>query len=81
MEYEYLYVYRDENTVIQLYRKSKNIYVLSNGWETIDFNLFEERNVEARQGLKEGRKKVYMYDKEGDEYEVYTSANAAFGLE
>ena len=81
MEYEYLYVYRDENTVIQLYRKSKNIYVLCDGWELVDFDLSEERNAEARQGLKEGRKKVYMYDKEGCQYDVYTSANAAFGLE
>lgn len=81
MEYEYLYVYRDENTVVQLYRKDENIYVLCDGWELIDFDLSEERNAEARKGLKEGRKKVYMYDKEDYQYDVYTSANAAFGLE
>lgn len=81
MDYEYLYIYRDENTVIQLWKKSEYVYVLSNGWENINFDLSEKRNAQALKGLKEGRKKVWVSAEDDYEYEVYTSANAAFGLD
>lgn len=80
MNYEYLYIYREENTVIQLYRESENVFVFSDGVEYIELDLSDERNKEARECLKNGHSNALIFDTDGYEYEVYTSANAAFGV-
>lgn len=87
MKYEYLYIYRDNNTVVQLYRshENENIFILDDGCDyplTVDFS--SEDNAQALYDLNDGKKKTYATAKDRDGYmfevTIYTSADAAFGL-
>lgn len=77
---EYLYIYRESNTVIQLYRESENTFTLSDG-EWIDkLNLSDERNKYVLENLKEGIKCTWAVFESGDEWQVYATPAAAFGV-
>ena len=87
MKYKYLYIYQDNNTVIQLYRshENENIFILDDGCDyplILDFSSND--NKQALDDLNNGKKKTYALAKDRDGYVfemvIYTSANAAFGL-
>lgn len=87
MKYKYLYIYQDNNTVIQLYRshENENIFILDDGCDyplILDFSSND--NKQALDDLNNGKKKTYALAKDRDGYMfemvIYTSANAAFGL-
>lgn len=77
---EYLYIYRESNTVIQLYLDAdKTAYVLNDGeWE--DEALVDE-NLADLECLINGYRCVELKFTSGDYWDVYGSPIAAFGLD
>ena len=79
---EYLYIYRESNTVIQIHlNENKTAYILDDGeWEDkadLDSNEFNNQEIER---LMNGARYVEFDSEKGDFWTVYISADAAFGL-
>lgn len=78
---DYLYIYRDSNTVIQLYKDENKTYILSDGmWEDeVDFSLPE--NEHRIKGIENPHWKCRdAVFKSGDRWDVYANPCDAFGV-
>lgn len=78
---DYLYIYRDSNTVIQLYKDEGKTYILSDGmWEDeVDFSLPE--NEHRIKGIENPHWKCRdAVFKSGDRWDVYANPCDAFGV-
>ena len=80
MQYEYLYIYRQSNTVIQLYRESEDVFILSDGEWYDELDLSDEENKRNLEDFQNGARYVWLKFKSGDFWEVYTNPATAFGL-
>ena len=81
MKYEYLYIYRESNTVVQLYYDETLCeYILDDGEWCDRLDLSDEENKEVLESLDKGYKCVWATFKSGDTWEVYADPAKAFGL-
>lgn len=76
---KYLYVYRDINTVIQLYRDKDKIYIMDDGlWkDKVDFSLTE--NESCLNGINDPNWRCHSAKFEsGDYWDIYANPLNAF---
>ena len=77
---EYLYIYRESNTVIQLYLDvDKTAYVYNDG--DYEDEALIDGNLEELERLMNGSRCVELKFTSGDYWDVYGSPIAAFGLD
>lgn len=78
---DYLYIYRDSNTVVQLYKDEGMTYILSDGqWEDeVDFaNPVNEHRVGGIENPNWSCRNAVF--KSGDQWDVYANPCDAFGV-